>query len=63
MDAILRHSHPDMHIAWTRSENKSPLAFWSLADRYPELLIGLHKRARFMGAFDLNGSVPWPKKY
>ena len=42
-------------------ENLSPPDFWSLADEYPDLVTGLHNQARLMGAFGLNGSVPWLK--
>ena len=54
-------NHPDIHIIQTCFENISSPDFWSLADEYPDLVTRLHKQARLMGSFGLNGSVPWLK--
>ena len=53
--------HPtlSMRVAQTCLENISPYQFWSVADRYPDLVSRLHVQIRLMGNFGLNGSVPW----
>ena len=51
--------HPSMLVAQTCLENISPYQFWSIADRYPDLVSHLHVQIRLMGNFGLNGSVPW----
>ena len=35
--------------------------FWSITDEYPDLVTRLHTKARLMGNFGLNASVPWLK--
>ena len=47
-----------MHIIQACFKNISPPDFWSLADKYPDLVTLLHTQARLMGSFGLNGSVP-----
>ena len=32
--------------------------FWSIADKYPDLVTQLHTQASLMGSFGLNASVP-----
>ena len=51
--------HPSMRVAQTCLENISPYQFWSIADRYPDLVSRLHVQIRLMGNFGLNGGVPW----
>ena len=36
-----------------------PYQFWSIADRYPDLVSRLHVQIRLLGNFGLNGGVPW----
>ena len=56
-----RNSHPDMHVAQSCFETMSIQQFWSIADKYPDLVTRLHTQARRMGNFGLNASVPWLK--
>ena len=51
--------HPGMRVAQTFLENISSYQFWSIADRYPDLVSRLHVQIRLMGNFGLNGDVPW----
>ena len=39
--------------------NISAYHFWSIADRYLDLVSRLHVQIRLMGNFGLNGGVPW----
>ena len=48
-----------MHNTQT-CENISPPDFWFLAAEYPDQGTRLRTKARIMGSFGLNGSVPWP---
>ena len=51
--------HPSMRVAQTCLENISPYQFWSIADRYPDLVSRLHVQIRLMGNFGFNDSVTW----
>ena len=51
--------HSGMRVAQTCPANISPYHFWSIADRYPDLVSRLHVQIRLMGNFGLNGDVPW----
>ena len=52
--------HPSMRVAQTCLQNISPCQFWSIANRYPDLVSRLHvQQIRLMGNFGLNGGVPW----
>ena len=51
--------HPSMRVAQTCLENISSYQFWSIADRYPDLVSHLHVQIRLTGNFGLNGGVPW----
>ena len=51
--------HPSMRVAQTCLENISSYQFWSIADRYPDLVSRLHEQIRLTGNFGLNGGVPW----
>ena len=48
-----------MRVAQACLENISPYQFWSIADRYPDLVSRLHVQIRLMGNFGSNGGVPW----
>ena len=52
-------NHPSMRVAQTCLENIPLYQFWSIADRYPDLVSRLHVQIRLMGNFGLKGSVPW----
>ena len=51
--------HRSMRVAQACLENISPYLFWSIADRYLDLVSRLHVQIRLMGSFGLNGSVSW----
>ena len=50
--------HPSMRVAQRCLQNISPYQFWSIADRYPDLVSHLHVQIRLMGNFGLNEGVP-----
>ena len=50
--------HPSTRVAHTCPENISPYQFWSIADRYPDLVSCLHVQIRLMANLGLNGGVP-----
>ena len=50
--------HLSMRVAQACLENIFPYQFWSIADRYPDLVSRLHVQIRLMENFGLNGSVP-----
>ena len=50
-------AHLDMRVTQACFENMPPHHFWSLADKYPDLVIRIHTQFRLMGNFGLNGSV------
>ena len=42
-------SHPNRTVAQSCLENVSPFRFWSLANRFPDLVSRLHVQVRLMG--------------
>ena len=44
--------HPSMRVAQTCLENISPYQFWSIADRYPDLVCRLHVEIRLWEILD-----------
>ena len=48
-----------MRVAQACVANISAYHFWSIADRYPDLVSRLHVQTRLMGNFRLNGGVSW----
>ena len=50
---------PSMQVAQTCLENISSYQFWSITDRYPDLVSRLYVQMRLMQNFGLNGGVPW----
>ena len=51
--------HPDMRVAHWYLENVPPFCFWSLANRFPDLVSRLHIQVRLLNNFGLNGCIPW----
>ena len=51
--------HPNMRVTQACLENITLYQFWSVADRYPDLVMHLHVQIRLMGNSILNDSVPW----
>ena len=52
-------THPYLKQANDCSNNVPPYHFWSLANRYPDLVSRLHVQVRIMGNFGLNGGILW----
>ena len=52
-------THPEMEIASSCLANVTFFHFWSLTDRFPDLVRRLHVQVRLMGQFGLSGGIPW----
>ena len=50
-------THPKMQISSSSSCKCVPFHFWSLADRFPDLVNKLHVQVRLMGQFGRSGSM------
>ena len=48
-----------MRVGQACFENIFPYQFWSIADRYPDIVRHFHVQIRLMGNFGINGGVPW----
>ena len=52
-------NHPGMEVSRLFLENMSPRIFWSISNKFPDLVKHLHQQLRLTGNYGLNGGVPW----
>ena len=48
-----------MEISRLFLENMPPDTFWSISNKFPDLVKHLHQQVRLIANYSLNGSVPW----
>ena len=52
-------NHPNMEISRLFLENMPPDTFWSISNKFPDLVKHLHQQVRLIANYGLNGGVPW----
>ena len=52
-------SHPNLHLTKACIDNIPPQQFWSLTDRYPDVVRHLHVQVTLMGNLGLNAGMSW----
>ena len=52
-------NHPNMEISRLFLENMPPDTFWSISNKFPDLVRHLHQQVRLTANYGLNGGVPW----
>ena len=52
-------NHPNMEISRHFLENMPPDMFWSISNRFPDLMKHLHQQVHLITNYGLNGGVPW----
>ena len=55
-------NHPNMEISWLFLENMPPDTFWSISNKFPDLVKHLHQQVRLIANHSLNGGVPWLRR-
>ena len=52
-------NHPNMEISRLFLENMPPDTFWSISNKFPDLVKHLHQQVHLIANYGLNGGVPW----
>ena len=52
-------NHPNLEISRLFLENIPPDTFWSISNKFPDLVKRLHQQVRLIANYGLNGGVPW----
>ena len=52
-------NQPNMEIARLFLENMPPDTFWSISNKFPDLVKHLHQQVRLIANYGLNGGIPW----
>ena len=52
-------NHPNMEISRLFLENMPLDTFWSISNKFPDLVKHLHQQVCLIANYGLNGSVPW----
>ena len=52
-------NHPNMEISRLYLENMPPDTFWSISNKFPDLVKHLNQQEHLIAKYGLNGGVPW----